>query len=40
MIETLELYSRQMAEDLFSVFPDWKPFLSVVAEDGINFFRV
>ena len=40
MIEALESYSRQMAEDLFSVFPDWKQFLSVVAEDGINFFRV
>ena len=40
MIEALEPYSRQMAEDLFSVFPDWKQFLSVVAEDGINFFRV
>jgi hypothetical protein len=40
MIEALEPYSRQMAEDLFSVFPDWECFLSVVTEDGLNFFRV
>ncbi|MBN8284998.1 hypothetical protein [Zoogloea sp.] len=40
MIEALESYSRQMAEDLFSVFPDWEHFLTVVAEDGLNFFRV
>jgi len=40
MIEALEPYSRQMVEDLFSVFPDWERFLSVVTEDGLNFFRV
>lgn len=40
MIEALEPYSRRMAEDLFSVFPDWERFLSVVTEDGLNFFRV
>jgi hypothetical protein len=40
MIEVLEPYSRQMAEDLFSVFPDWERFLSFVTEDGLSFFRV
>jgi hypothetical protein len=40
MIEALEPYSRQMAEELFSVFPDWERFLSVVTEDGLSFFRV
>ncbi len=40
MIEALEPYSRQMAEDLFSVFPEWERFLSVVTEDGRDFFRV
>jgi len=40
MIRVLEPYSRQMAEDLLSVFPDWNRFLSVVSEDGLNFFRV
>jgi len=40
MIEALEPYSRQMAEDLLSVFPDWDRLLSVVMEDGLNFFRI
>ena len=40
MTDALEPYSRQMAKDLFSVFPDWKQFLSVVTEDDLNFFRV
>lgn len=40
MIEALDPYSRRMAEDLFSVFPEWEQFLSVLADDGINYFRV
>lgn len=40
MIEALEPFSRQMAADLFSVFPDWKQFLSAVTEDGLKFFRI
>ena len=40
MLDTLEPYSRQMASDLFSVFPDWECFLSVVTEDGLNFFLI
>lgn len=40
MIETLEPYSRQMAEDLLSAYPDWDHLLTVVTEDGFNFFRV
>lgn len=40
MIQALEPYSRQMLEDLFFVFPEWKSFLSVVTEDGLNFFLI
>ena len=40
MIEALEPYSREMAADLLSEFPEWVSFLSVVTEDGLNFFRV
>ena len=40
MIDALEPYSRQMARDLFSVFPDWERFLSVVTEDDFNYFCV
>jgi hypothetical protein len=40
MLDALEPYSKQMARDLFSVFPDWERYLSLVAEDGLNFFKV
>lgn len=40
MIDALEPYSRQMARELFSVFPDWARFLRVVTEDRLNFFCV
>jgi hypothetical protein len=40
MIEALEPYSRQMAEELLSVFPEWERFLTVVTEDGLNFLSV
>lgn len=40
MLELLEPFSRQMAEDLFSAFPDWERHLTIVADDGENFFNV
>ncbi|MBR8332109.1 hypothetical protein KDW69_10670 [Burkholderia ambifaria] len=40
MIELLEPFSRQMAEDLLSVFPDWRSHLSIVANAGENYFNV
>ncbi|WP_175687668.1 hypothetical protein [Burkholderia anthina] len=40
MIELLEPVSRQMAEDLLSVFPHWSRHLSVVADRGKNYFNV
>lgn len=40
MTHTLEPYSRQMVEELFIEFPEWKPFLSVIPENGLNFFRI
>ena len=29
-----------MADELFSVFPEWRPLLSVISEDDLNFFCV
>ncbi|WP_175719510.1 hypothetical protein [Burkholderia anthina] len=40
VIELLEPFSRQMAEDLLSVFPDWRSHFSVVARAGENYFDV
>ncbi len=40
VIELLEPVSRQMAEDLLSVFPHWSSHLSVVAHAGKNYFNV
>jgi hypothetical protein len=40
MIELLEPFSRQMAEDLFSVFPSWTDHLSVISEAGENYLKV
>ncbi|MBN3781110.1 hypothetical protein G3O06_26725 [Burkholderia sp. Ac-20345] len=40
MFELLEPFSRQMAEDLLSVFPNWGSHLSIVANAGENYFNV
>jgi len=40
MIELLEPFSRQMAGDLLSVFPNWRSHFSIVASAGENFFNV
>ncbi|WP_396333699.1 hypothetical protein [Burkholderia anthina] len=40
MIELLEPVSRQMAEDLLSVFPHWNSHFSVVPYAGKNYFNV
>ncbi|HDR9056539.1 TPA: hypothetical protein QDB02_004309 [Burkholderia vietnamiensis] len=40
MIDLLEPFSRQMAEDLLLVFPDWRSHFSIVASAGENFFKV
>ncbi|MEK6423216.1 MAG: hypothetical protein V4801_26805 [Burkholderia gladioli] len=40
MIELLEPFSRQMAEDLFSAFPTWKDHLSIVTDEGDRHFSI
>ncbi|RQQ33572.1 hypothetical protein DF111_14565 [Burkholderia stagnalis] len=40
MIELLEPFSRQMAGDLLSVFPNWRSHFYIVASAGENFFNV
>jgi hypothetical protein len=40
MIELLEPFSRQMAEDLLSVFPSWTSHLHIVASAGENYFNI
>lgn len=38
MFETLEPFSKEMAKDLLSVFPDWGGYFSIVSNGGENFF--
>lgn len=40
MIELLEPFSRQMAEDILSVFPNWISHFSISADAGENYFKI
>ncbi|WP_414440121.1 hypothetical protein [Burkholderia sp. 22PA0106] len=40
MIELLEPFSRQMAEDLLSVFPNWREHISFISESGENRLKI
>lgn len=40
MTELLEPFSREMAGDLVTAFPNWRNHLSVVSNDGENYFKV
>ncbi|MBN3723170.1 hypothetical protein [Burkholderia sp. Ac-20379] len=40
MIELLEPFSRRMAEDLLSVFPNWRGHLSGFVESGAHYLKI